>query len=84
MEDSKEEKLKKDVTGTVSFQITTLKKEIENLKIHLSKNKGIKRRGNDKDVPAKRALLKKVAKVKRFLVYLKRENASEYEKFYKN
>jgi len=49
-----------------------LREEINKEKTHLEKNK--------KDVPAKRALLKKIAKEKKFFQYLKRRNPNMYEK----
>jgi small subunit ribosomal protein S15 len=53
-------------TGSTVFQIILLSKKIEKEKLHLAKNK--------KDVPVKRALLKKNARRKRFYQYLTRNN----------
>jgi len=77
---SKEEKLKiikefqlspKD-TGSTVVQIALLQKEIESLTSHLKNHR--------KDVPAKRSLLKKVAKKKKLLRYLQKTNPSLYQK----
>ena len=84
MEEEKQKEITKDITGTIPFQIVSLQNHIKRLQIHLSRNRSVKRRGNDKDVSAKRALLKKVAKVKRFLRYLEKRDIAEYEKFHKN
>jgi small subunit ribosomal protein S15 len=62
-------------TGSTAIQIISLRKKIKEEKIHLEKNK--------KDIPAKRALLKKVSKEKRFFQYLKRRNPEVYEKLKK-
>ena len=62
-------------TGSTAVQIILLRKKIKEEKIHLEKNK--------KDIPVKRALLKKVAKEKRFFQYLKRCNPNVYEKLKK-
>lgn len=78
------EEVVKDPSGTVTFQIISLQKDVKKLQLHLSQNKSIKRRGNDKDISAKRSLLKKVAKIRRFLKYLERSNSVEYEKFRKS
>lgn len=66
-------------TGSIPFQIVALRAEIKNLQLHLNKHKSEKRKGNEKDVPAKRALLKKVARVRRFLKYLKGKNFRIFE-----
>jgi small subunit ribosomal protein S15 len=62
-------------TGSVAVQIILLREKIQAEKVHLVKNK--------KDIPVKRALLKKVAKEKRFFQYLKRCNPNVYEKLKK-
>ena len=62
-------------TGSTAIQIISLREEINKEKIHLAENK--------KDIPAKRALLRKVAKEKRFLQYLKRHDPTIYEKLKK-
>jgi small subunit ribosomal protein S15 len=62
-------------TGSTAIQVISLRKKIKEEKIHLEKNK--------KDIPAKRALLKKVSKEKRFFQYLKRRNPEVYEKLKK-
>ena len=62
-------------TGSTAVQIISLREEIEEEKFHLAKNK--------KDVPAKRALLKKIAKEKRFFQYLKSKKPDIYEKLKK-
>jgi len=61
------EKIQNGNTGSITYQINSLQNEIKQLQAHLEKNKSQNRKGNAKDIPAKRALLKKVAKVKRFL-----------------
>lgn len=80
---SKDEKLKiikefqtspKD-TGSVPVQIALLQKEIENLTLHLKQAR--------KDIPAKRSLLKKVAKRKKLLNYLQKNNPDLYQKIVK-
>jgi len=71
----KDFQLHKNDTGSTAFQIISLRKEIEREKLHLAKNK--------KDVPVKRALLKKIAKEKIFFKYLKRSNPVIYEKLKK-
>ena len=62
-------------TGSTAFQLIALREEINKEKFHLERNK--------KDIPAKRALLKKIAKEKRFFQYLKRRNPDIYEKLKK-
>jgi len=62
-------------TGSTALQIILLREEINKEKSHLAKNK--------KDVPAKRALLKKIAKEKKFFQYLKRRSPDMYEKLKK-
>ncbi|MDR1670218.1 MAG: 30S ribosomal protein S15 [Spiroplasmataceae bacterium] len=57
-------------TGSTSLQIISLRKQINQEKIHLESNK--------KDIPARRALLKKIAKEKRFLLYLQKRNPDIY------
>ena len=63
-------------TGSTAVQIISLREEIKKEKNHLEKNK--------KDIPARRALLKKVAQEKRFFQYLKRSNPDTYEKLKKD
>ena len=62
-------------TGSTALQIISLHEQIRKEKIHLAINK--------KDVPVKRALLKKIAKEKNFFQYLKRNNPNVYEKLKK-
>jgi small subunit ribosomal protein S15 len=62
-------------TGSTSLQLIALREEINKEKLHLGKNK--------KDIPAKRALLKKIAKEKRFFQYLKKNSPDIYEKLKK-
>ncbi|WNE40051.1 MAG: 30S ribosomal protein S15 [Mycoplasmataceae bacterium] len=62
-------------TGSTALQIVSLRKEIDREKLHLESNK--------KDIPAKRALLKKIAQERRFLAYLKKNNLDIYEKLMK-
>ncbi|CAJ0747983.1 17042_t:CDS:2 [Entrophospora sp. SA101] len=59
-------------TGSTTFQIILLSEEIEKEKSHLAKNK--------KDIPTKRALLKKIARRKRFYQYLVRNNPEVFQK----
>lgn len=61
--------------GSTALQIISLRAEIEREKFHLAENK--------KDIPAKRALLEKIAKEKRFFQYLKKRNPEIYEKLKK-
>lgn len=62
-------------TGSTALQIISLRKEINQEKLHLQSNK--------KDVPARRALLKKIAKERKFLTYLRKNNPDIYEKLVK-
>jgi small subunit ribosomal protein S15 len=62
-------------TGSVEVQIGLLTKEIEELVKHLATHRH--------DFPAKRSLLRKVAKRKRLLRYLERTNKKQYEKILK-
>ena len=57
-------------TGSPEAQIGRLTQEIEMLQGHLAKNK--------KDFDAKRSLLQKVARRRRFLKYLKETNLESY------
>jgi len=60
----------KSDTGSSEVQIALLTEEINELTEHLKVNK--------KDIPAKRALLEKVAKRKKLLEYLKKEDKKRY------
>ena len=62
-------------TGSTALQLISLRAEINKEKFHLGKNK--------KDIPAKRALLKKIAKEKKFFKYLKKNNPEIYDKLKK-
>ncbi|MEG7978598.1 MAG: 30S ribosomal protein S15 [Mollicutes bacterium UO1] len=62
-------------TGSTVLQLISLRAEINKEKFHLVKNK--------KDVPVKRALLKKIAKEKKFFKYLKKNNPDIYDKLKK-
>jgi small subunit ribosomal protein S15 len=62
-------------TGSTAFQLIALREKINKEKFHLGKNK--------KDIPAKRALLKKIAKEKKFFQYLKKRSPDVYEKLKK-
>jgi len=62
-------------SGSTALQLISLREEINREKIHLAKNK--------KDVPVKRALLKKIAKEKKFFKYLKKRNPDIYDKLKK-
>ncbi len=57
-------------TGSPEVQAGLLSEEIEQLQAHLTAHK--------KDVDAKRSLLKKVAKRRKFLKYLKEKNLDTY------
>lgn len=64
-------------TGSAAFQIILLSEEIEKIKSHLfTTNEG----KNKKDVPAKRALLKKIALRRRFYRYLVKNNPEIWQK----
>lgn len=63
-------------TGSTALQIVSLRKEINKEKLHLESNK--------KDIPARRALLKKIAKERRFLSYLRKHNLNIYEQLKKD
>jgi small subunit ribosomal protein S15 len=62
-------------TGSTATQIILLREIINKEKDHWKKNK--------KDIPARRALLKKIAKEKKFFKYLKKNNPDTYEKLKK-
>lgn len=57
-------------TGSPEVQISTLSEEIKELQAHLVLHK--------KDFDAKRSLLKKVARRRRFMKYLKETNLETY------
>lgn len=57
--------------GSVEVQVATLTWEIENLKNHLGENQ--------KDIDPKRSLLKKVAKRKKMVSYLKENDFESYK-----
>lgn len=61
---------KKD-TGSTMIQLIDLEEKTRQLIKHLNKN--------HKDVPAKRAMLKNLAKKKRLLIYLKKNNPTIYQ-----
>ncbi len=58
-------------TGSPEFQVGTLSSEIKELQEHLAQH--------SKDVDAKRSLLKKVARRRRFLKYLKGRDLEKYQ-----
>jgi len=62
-------------TGSPEVQITLLTEEIRRLLLHLKKH--------SKDFHSKRGLLKMVAKRRRFLNYLKREDEKRYNSIIK-
>jgi len=75
-------------TGSTAVQIILLKAQIQKLVEHEKRNHKInfnekRKKERWKDVPAKRALLKKLAKEKRFFQYLKKNNPDAYEKLKK-
>ena len=61
--------------GSTEVQIAILTWEIERLKEHLAEN--------HKDIDAKRSLLKKVAKRKKLLSYLKQKDFESYKNIIK-
>ena len=67
----KKYKIHKTDTGSAEVQIALLTKEIEDLTSHLKTHK--------KDNSSRRGLLKKVAKRRKLLDYLKREDKKRYE-----
>jgi small subunit ribosomal protein S15 len=62
-------------TGSTALQIISLREKLKRLGGHLKENK--------KDVPAERALKKKISKEKRFFQYLKKRNPNVYDKLKK-
>jgi small subunit ribosomal protein S15 len=62
-------------TGSAVFQIILLSQKIEKEQFHLVKNK--------KDVPAKRAIVKKNARRKRFYQYLIKNDPEIFQKLQK-
>ena len=62
---SEKYKLHSKDTGSVEYQIILLAEEIAQEKTHLAQNK--------KDIPAKRAMLKKIARQRRLYRYLARK-----------
>lgn len=75
MLDKKNYQLHEKDTGSTALQIISLREKIKKEGNHLKENK--------KDIPAKRALLKKLAKEKKFLQNLKKSNPSVCEKLKK-
>lgn len=69
-------KLHDNDTGSVEVQIGILTEEIAELQAHLAAHK--------KDFDAKRSLLKKVARRRAFLKYLKSKKLSTYNKISKS
>lgn len=67
----KKHRIHKTDTGSAEVQIAILTEEINNLTEHLKKNK--------KDNSSRRGLLMKVAKRRKLLNYLKREDEKRYE-----
>ncbi len=68
-------KLHEQDTGSVQVQIALLTAEIEKLLAHLKRH--------PKDLHSKRGLIKMVAKRRKLLKYLQRENEKEYQKLIK-
>lgn len=62
-------------TGSPEFQVWTLSEEVAMLQWHL--------KDHPKDFDAKRSLLKKVAKRRRFLKYIKNNDLDSYSKLSK-
>jgi small subunit ribosomal protein S15 len=62
-------------TGSTECQVILLQEKITREKVHLVNNK--------KDIPTKRALLKKIAQQKIFLKYLQKNNPEVYEELKK-
>lgn len=67
----KEHRIHNTDTGSAEVQIAILTEEINNLTEHLKKNK--------KDNSSRRGLLMKVAKRRKLLNYLRREDEKRYE-----
>jgi small subunit ribosomal protein S15 len=65
-------KLHKADTGSPEVQIALLTEEIKRLVLHLKKHK--------KDLHSKRGLLKMLAKRRKFLKYLEKEEPKRYKK----
>lgn len=68
-------KTHKDDTGSPEVQVAVLTKKINQLTAHL--------RGNKKDFSSRRGLLKMVAKRRKLLSFLKREDEKRYKKLLK-
>ncbi|CAG8483218.1 23587_t:CDS:2 [Gigaspora margarita] len=58
-------------TGSTEYQLILLREQIAKEKNHLANNR--------KDIPAKRALLKKIARQKKYFSYLKKRSPQVYE-----
>ena len=71
----KKYKIHETDTGSAEIQIALLSEEISKLLSHLKKH--------PKDVHSKRGLLKMVAKRRKFLTYLKKENVRKYNSLVK-
>jgi small subunit ribosomal protein S15 len=71
----KKYKLHDKDTGSPEVQIALLSEEIENLLLHLKKH--------SKDLHSKRGLLKMVAKRKKLLKYLEKEDKKRYNSIVK-
>ena len=88
MIEKKKYQLHEKDTGSTAVQIIALREEIQNLAAHGQRNRKVDRTGKSKkerwkDIPARRVLLKKIAKEKRFFQYLKKSNPDIYEKLKK-
>ncbi|MCE8163689.1 MAG: 30S ribosomal protein S15 [Candidatus Moeniiplasma glomeromycotorum] len=88
MIDKEKYRLHKEDTGSTAIQIIGLREKIQKIVAHWQRNRKINRdekrkKERWKDVPARRALLEKLAKEKRFFQYLKKNNPEIYEKLKK-
>ena len=63
--------LNKKDTGSIPYQVSCLEFEVKRATEHLKKNK--------KDIPCQRALVKKNARKKIYLEYLKRRRPKQYQ-----
>jgi len=75
-------------TGSTAVQIISLNAQIKKLIEHGGRNRKInfnekRKKERRKDVSAHRALLRKLAKEKKFFQYLKKHNPDVYEKLKK-
>jgi len=75
-------------TGSTMVQIISLNEEIQKIIEHGNRNRKVnfnekRKKEKWKDIPARRALLKKLAQKEKFFQYLKKRNPDIYEKLKK-